>query len=243
MASLPRPGGLDATEKAAQWAAVSADSRVLVPGCGRAASPVFLARTFRCRVLGVTASPDDLAPGREEAKRQGVEALVTLEQGDPLTYPYPSSEFDMALLEGSLSRTPEPERLLERLRPALRSGGFLIVSDIAAESPPPADVAELLRAVGYLGELSSVDSFAARALGVGLHVDARQPMPAVLPLLLRELRAKLSVAELPVALGLVPIKPRLFAHIKDLLERCIGLSDEGALQFFVLVASNPPAAE
>ena len=94
LAGLPRPGGLDATEKAARWAAVGSDSHVLVPGCGRGASPVYLARTFRCRVLGITADHGDLTAGREEAKRQGVEALVTLDLGDSVAYTYPVSAFD-----------------------------------------------------------------------------------------------------------------------------------------------------
>lgn len=235
---MPRPGGPEAMGRAAAFAGIEKQTRVLDAGCARGASAVFLAKTLGCRVLGLTPDATEVAAAQEEARRMKVERVAAFAQGDLLTATLAPESFDVVLLESTLSRSARREDVVAAAVRLLVPGGRLLLADVAVEGDLPLDAAAFLGATGLRGGLPSLAGYARLVEAAGLAVKTRVPVPEALPVLLGGINAKMGPAEFALNLGFLPITPRVFAQLRQMLSMAEGLAGQGVLMFLLLVAEK-----
>lgn len=121
-----RPGGLALTERALEHCTLPTGSRVLDVGCGTGATVEYLCEVHGLRAVGLDPSRVLLAAG----KARRADLPLGGAAGDRL--PFAGSTFDALFAECCLSLMPDPAAALAEFRRVLRSGGWLVVSDMSA---------------------------------------------------------------------------------------------------------------
>jgi len=133
-----RPGGLALTDRALEFCALPIGSRVLDVGCGPAASIEHLRVKHQLNAVGLDPSELLLRSGRRRDPSLG------LIQSPGEYLPIAAGQFEAILTECSLSVMRNSDRALAEFWRALRSGGFLILSDIYARNPAGIDALQHL---------------------------------------------------------------------------------------------------
>jgi arsenite methyltransferase len=133
-----RPGGLALTDRALEFCLLPAGSRVLDVGCGPAASIEHLRATHRLNAIGLDLSEMVLRTGRRRA------SSLRLVQSPGECVPFAAGQFAAVLTECSLSVMRDSDRAVAEFWRVLRSGGYLIVSDIYARHPAGVDAVHCL---------------------------------------------------------------------------------------------------
>lgn len=131
-----RPGGLTLTREAADRCDLKPGARVLDIGCGTGATVAYLIRERRCRAFGLDRSPVMV----REAGAAQFHPPIT--KGDAHWLPVADARLDAVFMECSLSLTERPANVLLECRRVLKSGGWLILSDIYARNPLSAKTTE-----------------------------------------------------------------------------------------------------
>jgi arsenite methyltransferase len=133
-----RPGGLALTDRALEFCALPIGSRVLDVGCGPAASIEHLRVKHQFTAIGLDPSEMLLRSGR----RRDPSSPLIQSPGERL--PLADEQFAAVLTECSLSVMRDAARAISELRRVLRSGGYLILSDIYARNPAGIDALQQL---------------------------------------------------------------------------------------------------
>lgn len=113
----------------AEEAGIHAGDHVLDAGCGVGGSAIFLARTYGCRVTGLTESADQARIALANARRSGVDHLVTFTVGDFHATGFDADSFSVVWALESMSHSNRKRDLLAELYRILRPGGRLIGAD------------------------------------------------------------------------------------------------------------------
>lgn len=120
-----RPGGLAVTERALAFCDLPPGANFLDIGCGAGATLQYLAHRFEASTFGLDVSATLLL----RAKHTGSQASFTQAQSEYL--PLAGESMDAIISECTLSLFKADMALRECMR-VLKSGGFLIVSDLYA---------------------------------------------------------------------------------------------------------------
>lgn len=119
-----RPGGLTLTDRAVKLCSFAAGAQLLDVGCGAGGSVEHLLSRYGFDTRGVDISPSLIAEGL----RRNPELPLSVGAAEALSYPDGSQ--DGILCECVLSLLSEPLRALAEFRRLLRSGGYLMLSDM-----------------------------------------------------------------------------------------------------------------
>ena len=137
------PGGLRKSDEMARACGVGEGKRVLDVGAGRGTTACHLARTYRCRVVGVDASPDMIASAREKARGEGVEDLVSFRAADAYGLPFEDEAFDVVLVE-CVTTLLDRARAFPELVRVLKRGGRLGDLEMTYQREPSDEFARKL---------------------------------------------------------------------------------------------------
>ena len=114
------PGGMEATERLLDRAAVEEETRLLDVGCG-AGNSLTLARERGALAIGLDREPTDTGAVR----------------GDMDTLPFRDGSFDVVLGECVLCLSPTLAQTLADVERILKPGGRLALSDVTVDGTPP----------------------------------------------------------------------------------------------------------
>lgn len=119
-----RPGGLMLTDRALDQCSFAAGAQLLDVGCGAGTSVEHLRNHYGFDARGVDISPALISEGLQRNPD------LPLSEGAAGALPYPDESHEGILCECVLSILTEPLLALAEFRRLLRSGGYLILSDM-----------------------------------------------------------------------------------------------------------------
>ena len=128
--SLFRPGGLELTRTALEKCGVAEGASVLDVGCGDGTAVEYMINELKLDAKGIDPSRELVKKGLE---RDG-KLPLSIMRGCEL--PYPIRSFDAVLMECSLSVIDMQLEALHEAYCVLKSGGYLIISDVYLLHPP-----------------------------------------------------------------------------------------------------------
>lgn len=126
------PGSDEHTKQALHLAGLLGGGRGLQVadlGCGTGAPTLILAACLKARIIAVDLFQDFLDVLDDSAKAQGLSDQITTHLGSMEALPFAEGHFDVIWAEGSIYNMGF-ERGVRDLRPFLKSGGILAVSEL-----------------------------------------------------------------------------------------------------------------
>lgn len=159
-------------------------ARVLEIGCGTGRNMIVAARRYpQARFFGLDISEQMLSTARESVRRAGLEARITLAQGDATAFDaqalFGAAAFERVFFSYSLSMIPDWRGALAQGAAATAPGGALQVVDFGRQEGLPGVAKAALRrwlALFHVAPRDGLDAgFAQVAAGAGL--DAPQVTP------------------------------------------------------------------
>lgn len=158
----------------AEKLAVNASDHVLDMGCGVGGTSVYLAKTFGCRVTGITVSRVQLEQAAKYAAASGVGHLVKFELMDFTTMTFRDAMFTKAFTQETANYAADKRTLVREAHRVLVPGGCYVSLDAfqRRDEHPGEEEARLRRVLrGWACEgLERFDRYVAFAEEVGLKV-------------------------------------------------------------------------
>ncbi|MBI4305390.1 MAG: methyltransferase domain-containing protein [Chloroflexi bacterium] len=230
------PGGLELTNKLLRLANITADGVLLDAGSGLGTSAIFAAKTFGCRVTGITLEASGVAAARKLAASEGVTDRVAFVQGDLSALAPSLGPFNAVLLECVMSTLPEKSDALRTLIDRLPTGGRVAVSDITLEGVLPVSLRGPASSALCLDGALSFDGYRELLGRAGLALEVAEPVPHVAASFVRHLRGRLLIAEAAVGLGKIAFEPEALATVRRYMREVTALVESGRLSYALFVA-------
>jgi SAM-dependent methyltransferase len=123
-----------------EYVRLTADSRVLDMGCGKAGPAVVLAEAFGCRILGVELREGFAAEARARVEERGLEALIEVRTADAAGFDPEPDSCDLAMAIGTCFIWGHIGDAARALVPAVKRGGYLALGEPYWRSEPPQGV-------------------------------------------------------------------------------------------------------
>jgi ubiquinone/menaquinone biosynthesis C-methylase UbiE len=154
-------GGLDATRELIALCPINANSRVIDIGCASGKTACYLARRYRCNVIGVDILPGMVERAKERARAERVTGRVEFKVGDAQKLPLRDDLFDIVLGEFITGLVDDKEGALSEYIRVAKPGGTIGLNEATwLKSPPPQEIIEFLdRTVGFKGELFTTEGW------------------------------------------------------------------------------------
>jgi ubiquinone/menaquinone biosynthesis C-methylase UbiE len=134
-------GSLPATRELVKLCQILPGYRVLDVGCGAGRTPVFLAKEYELRMIGVDLHPGMVAASRELARREKVEGRVSFRQADAQDLPFEDNSFDAVIVESVTAFPPDQQQAVREYARVLKPGGYVGMNESTYLQPnPPVDI-------------------------------------------------------------------------------------------------------
>jgi ubiquinone/menaquinone biosynthesis C-methylase UbiE len=183
-------GNLPATHELVKLCQILPGYRVLDVGCGAGRTPVYLAKEYHFRMVGVDLHPGMVAASQELARRARVEDRATFRQADAQDLPFKDNTFDAVIVEAVTTFPPDQQQAVSEYARVLKPGGYLGMNESTYLQPhPPAEIinwvkrqlalhAQIHTRRGWmiLLENAGLEVMAARLFPLDLKKDAVQTM-------------------------------------------------------------------
>lgn len=133
LGNVLRPGGVKLTEQLAISADINEKSRVLDIASGNGASAVFLAKRFKCEVVGIDLAKSMIRKAADLAKTDLIADRVVFEIGDAEKLPFKNGAFDAIISECALCLFPSKKQALSEMHRVLKDRGKIAMSDVTLQ--------------------------------------------------------------------------------------------------------------
>jgi arsenite methyltransferase len=137
-------GSLTATERLVEWCHIGPNSYVLDVGCGVGATPIYLARTHGCRVVGVDLEEKMIARSNQRLKGTGLDEMVEFQVADALELPFEDDIFDAVIAESVLAFIEDRQRALSEWMRVTKAGGYIGFTEATWTKTPPKELDEYM---------------------------------------------------------------------------------------------------
>jgi ubiquinone/menaquinone biosynthesis C-methylase UbiE len=143
-------GGVEATDTLAELCHVGEDKIVLDVGCGAGVTPVYLAKMYGCRAVGVDIVARMIERCEERARREGVMDRTEFRVADAQDLPFDDDLFDAVITESVTAFPEDKQRAVNEYVRVTKPGGYVGLNESTwlQTSPPPEVVAWASQEVG-----------------------------------------------------------------------------------------------
>jgi len=160
-------GGLKATDELIALCHITLDKYVLVVGCGIGLTSCYMAKKYRCRVLGVDISAKMIEWSRKRARKAGVTDRAEFMLADVQDLPFDDNLFDAVISESATAFPPNKERAVSEYVRVTKPGGYIGLNECAWLKEPPPELNEYMsRTTG--GQFFTTDGWQELTAGAGL---------------------------------------------------------------------------
>ena len=132
-------GGLPSTKAQAELAGVSEGMRVLDAGCGIGGGARFLAHTYNCQVEAMDLTQEFVDTAIRLTKLCGLEAQISIRQGDVTSLPFPDESFDLVWCQNVTMNVEDKPQLFAEAYRVLKPCGrytFSHAAEVAGGGEP-----------------------------------------------------------------------------------------------------------
>jgi ubiquinone/menaquinone biosynthesis C-methylase UbiE len=230
------PGGLKLTERVGSLLHLTLDSRVLDVASGNGATPLFLAERFRCHVVGIDYSAQNIADANQLASAKGLSSLVGFEHGDAESLPFPDKSFDIIICECAFCTFPNKTDAAREFARVLRPGGRVGLSDLTRGSALPKELDSLLAWIACIADAQPVNTYADYLRSAAFELEKVEVHDEALTEMVQQIRMKLLSAEVLVGLKKLSLPSVDFTSAKHMAQSALAAIQQGQLGYAVLIA-------
>ena len=150
-------GGLEATNELLSLCHIEHAHQVLNAGCGIGVGPVYIAKKYNCRVMGVDISEKMIEWSRRRAREERVEDKVEFRVADVLELPFEADRFDVVIVESVLIFVEDKPRAIRECVRVTKPGGYVGLNEGFWTGQPSPELVERVKdAIGpYLSPLET----------------------------------------------------------------------------------------
>jgi ubiquinone/menaquinone biosynthesis C-methylase UbiE len=130
-------GGLKATDKLAEACRITEGQCILDVGCGLGRTACYLAKTYRCSVIGIDISERMVTQAKRRAAKEGVEDKVAFRTADASRLPFEASAFDAVIGESVMAFIEDKPRMLSELMRVTKEDGYIGFNECVWIKKPP----------------------------------------------------------------------------------------------------------
>ncbi len=130
------PAGLEKTDEMARICQIGADKTLLDIGAGRGASSRYLARKYRCYVIGIDPPERIIRACQERAAREGLQSWVQFRAADACALPFEDDLFDIVMAE-CVTTLLDKEKALREMTRVTKPGGYVGDLEMTWRKEPP----------------------------------------------------------------------------------------------------------
>lgn len=130
-------GGLEATEALVDLCHINENKYVLDVGCGAGVTPCFLARRYKCNVVGVDILDGMVQVSKARARREGLMDKVEFKVADAQNLPFQDNLFDAVITESVLAVTENKKKALDEFVRVVKPGGYIGLNESTWLKFPP----------------------------------------------------------------------------------------------------------
>jgi len=176
-------GGFESTLELIEACHVGGDAYVLDVGCGVGATTCYLAKTYRCKAVGIDLREEMIAQARKRAQTEGVAGDIAFRVADAQELPFEDATFDVVLCESVATFVEDKRRVVSELARVTVPGGYVgLNEEVWIETPPGEMVAYSRKTWDIPSELLRVEDWEAMLHDAGLRdvsaqvnrIDARR---------------------------------------------------------------------
>jgi ubiquinone/menaquinone biosynthesis C-methylase UbiE len=131
-------GGRPATDALVAQCHIEAGARVLDVGCGVGVTPVYLARKYGYRVVGVDISEMMIGRAQERARRAGLGDALEFTPADAQDLPFDDEQFDAVITESVTAFPKDKARAVAEYARVTKAGGYVGLNESVWLTWPPA---------------------------------------------------------------------------------------------------------
>jgi SAM-dependent methyltransferase len=163
--------GLEATEDMASLILVRPTDHLLDVGSGLGGPARWLSTRFGCRITGIDLTPEFCAIAEHFTRLIGLDARVHFQVGNALAMPFDDGTFDGAYSMFVSMNIADKARLYREICRVLKSGGWLVLSEIARGQKGDVMYPTPWAATAAESFLSTVDDTRKGLRGAGFEVE------------------------------------------------------------------------
>ena len=134
-------GGFEATNELLSLCHIEDAREVLNVGCGIGVGPVYIAKVYSCRVVGVDISEKMIEWSRQRAREEGVEDRVELRTADVLEVPFEADRFDVVIVESVLAFVEDKQQAIRECVRVTKPGGYVGLNEMFWIKEPSPEIA------------------------------------------------------------------------------------------------------
>jgi arsenite methyltransferase len=137
-------GGIEATEMLIELCQISKDKHILDVGCGAGVTPVFLAKTIGCSVVGVDISEGMVQRSKERAKKERLKDRIDFRNADAQELPFDDNTFDAVITESVTAFPEDKQKAVNEYVRVTKPGGYIGLNESTwLKVPPPPELGRL----------------------------------------------------------------------------------------------------
>lgn len=190
------PGKLALTERVGELLGLGPGDKVLDVASGVGTSAIFLAQTFRCQVVGVDFSQQNVERANANAAKAGISDLAQFKVGDAEQLPFDENEFEALICECAFCTFPSKPEAAHQFARVLHPRGRIGISDLTRSGPLPSELDSLLAWVACIADAQPVETYISILAEAGFAMNQVEIHDGALAELIHEIRGKLLIAEL-----------------------------------------------
>lgn len=163
-------GGVEATDALIELCHISEGSYVLDVGCGVGVTPIYIAKKYGCRIVGVDINEKMVERSRERANRERVSDRLEFRVADAQDLPFEDGLFDAVITESVTAFPKEKQKAVNEYVRVTKPGGYVGLNESTwlKVPPPPEAVAWVGQDLGGNAEPLSSDAWVGLLQTAGL---------------------------------------------------------------------------
>jgi arsenite methyltransferase len=233
------PGGLALTGQLGRMIGLNPSSRVLDVACGKGTTAVFLAKEFRCEVVGIDYGDQNVATARTLAQSEQVDVRVRFDRSDAETLPFSDQCFDAVVCECAFCTFPDKAKAVREFFRVLQPGGRVGLSDLTRAEVLPEDLDGMLAWIACIGDAQTAERYTAYLRGAGFSVESIEQHNDALTEMVEQVRMKLLGAEIMTGLNKLQLPGIDLGAAKRLANSAMEAVRSGELGYALICATKP----